>query len=71
MVPPEALVDSDQVKPAPLPPLAVKVADPRGAVVATPAMETPGPTATFSVAALPSESMTWTTSVTLAVAPAV
>jgi len=72
MVPPDALVARDQVKPVPLPPEALKVIRPPGETLAVAGeIETPGPTATLRVATLPKESVTWTTSVTLPVGPAV
>ena len=56
----------------PLPPVAPKAWAPRGGRAAvTGATTTPAPTATWAVAALPSESTTRTWSVTPPVAPAV
>jgi hypothetical protein len=72
IVPPEALVASDQTNPASLPPLAVNVRLALGASVAVDGeVDTPAVTVTFTVAVFPSESVTRTTSVTLPVEPAV
>ena len=72
MLPPDAFVDSDQIYPVPLPPEAVKAWVPRGGTVAVAGeMVTPAVTVTLRVAVFPSESITWTTSVTLPVDPAV
>ena len=72
MLPPDAFVDSDQVYPVPLPPEAVNAWLPLGGKVAVAGeMVTPAVTVTLRVAVFPSESVTWTTSVTLPVDPAV
>src|SRR5690348_1350513 len=71
MLPPDALVGSDQVKPVPLPPAAAKVMLPLVVTLAVAGeIETPAVTATFLVAVFPSDSVTWTVSVTPPVAPA-
>ena len=71
-LPPEPLVVSANEKPAPLPPDAVSICVPRGATVAVAgASATPPPTETLAVALLPRLSVTRTTSVVLAVEPAV
>src|SRR5579871_711397 len=72
MVAPDPLVVSEKVRPVPLPPEAVKVFDPRGATDAVAGlMLIPAPTLIVAVAILPSESVAVTTSVVLAVGPAV
>ncbi len=72
MVPPDGLAVSDQTNPVPLPPLAVKVRLPLGGVEAVAGeMLTSAATVTLRVATFPSESTTWTMSVTPPVGPAV
>src|SRR5258706_7686156 len=72
MLEPERLVLTNQMKPAPLPPLTEKLTPPRGADDAEPGeMERPAETATLFDAVLPSESVARTTSVTPPIAPAV
>src|SRR4051812_9679748 len=72
MVPPEALVWKLQVKPVPVPPDGENALVPRGVTVALDGVTlTPAVTVMFAVAKLPSESVTFTTSVALPVRPAV
>ncbi len=72
MLPPDALVANDHVKPVPLPPEAVKAwLLPVCTLAVAGATETPAVTVMLRLAVLPRESLTWTTSVTLPVAPAV
>jgi hypothetical protein len=72
IVPPDAFVASDHAQPVPLPPAAVNVRLALGASVAVAGViDTPAVTVMLTVAVFPSESTTWTTSVTLPVAPAV
>jgi hypothetical protein len=72
MDPPEALEDSDQTYPVPLPPLAVKLTGARESTLEDDGViVTPAVTPTVRVATLPTESVTWTTSETSGVAPAV
>src|SRR3990172_6463911 len=71
MLPPEALVASDQVNPASVPPEAAKLALPRGGTVTDPGWTViAGPRSTAAFAELPSESTAWMTSVTRPVRPA-
>ena len=71
-LPPEPLVTNAYAKPVPLPPLALKLCAPRGATAAAAGDRLiPGPTVTVAVAVVPTPSVTWITSVTLPVAPAV
>ncbi len=71
-LPPEPLVVSVYVNPVPLPPDPLKLLVPRGATVAVVGvMLTPALTVSVALALLPSESVTFTTSVALAVVPAV
>ncbi len=70
-LPPDPFVVSVYVNPVPLPPLAVKLREARGAAVAVVGeIVTPAPTAMVALALFPSESVARTTSVVLAVAPA-
>ena len=72
MLAPEALVASDQVKPVPLPPEAVKAwLLPVDTLAVAGVTETPAVTVMLRLAVLPRESVTWTISVTLPVAPPV
>ena len=67
----EPFVTSENVKPVPLPPVAVKSSAARGAELpAPPVMETPAPTVTLAEVLLPSPSVTLTTSLPLPIAPA-
>jgi hypothetical protein len=71
-LPPEGADCIDQLKPEPLPPDALKLTAPFGVVLGVAGrMEMPAPTVTLTVAVLPSRSVTFTTSVTLPVVPAV
>ena len=71
MVPPEPLVAMAQAWPVPLPPVAVKACEARGASPATPGVipRSP-PTEMARVAVLPRASVTWTTSVVSPAGPA-
>ena len=72
MLAPELLVTSEKAKPVPLPPLAPKSTLPRGATDALVGLRaTPAPTVTLANLMFPRLSVTFTTSVTLGVAPAV
>ena len=72
MLAPEPFVVRLNTKPLPLPPDALKVWLPRGARLGLAGDSvSPPPTDTLALALLPSESVTLTTSVVLAVGPAV
>jgi hypothetical protein len=66
------LVEIDHVKAIPLPPVTVNAIDPFGGVDGVAGViAAPPPTETFTLAVLPSESVTFTMSTTPVVGPAV
>jgi hypothetical protein len=68
---PEWLTLIENTNPVPLPPEALSMTEPCGGTLAVAGRRvTPAPMAMVAVAELPSESVTFTTSVTLGVAPA-